>query len=150
MKDGEWNRTVPTVHWWVQEFRTGMPTVLARAKEGISASCWCLTNARRTNVVLENARKERERKRRYICSSLFAFSQGMSPTGSFCWKEPESHQWISVSSEEVCLLHTARPWDHIQMLRDVNMLAGLELYKLTKLDISVSYLRVGLIISSYP
>lgn len=41
-----------------------MPTVLAKADEGISASHHCTTSARRANAVLEDASKDREKKER--------------------------------------------------------------------------------------
>lgn len=49
-----------------------MPAVLAKADEGISASHHCTSSARRANVALEDASKDREKKREEL---IFFFSQ---------------------------------------------------------------------------
>lgn len=78
-----------------------MPAVLAKADEGISASHHCTSSARRANVALEDASKDREKKREeliFFFSTLSAFSQRMSRVGSMFREVPEGYHWM----EDLC------------------------------------------------
>lgn len=79
-----------------------MPAVLAKADEGISTSHRCTTSAGRANVALEDASKDREKKREelifFFFSTLSAFSQRMSRVGSMYREVPEGYQWM----EDLC------------------------------------------------